>query len=634
MNKVLDFLQDNWLPISAVIEAGLRLIPTAKNISIIDNVFKVISFLVKNRRKPQAADAVPANDLSGKVNSVVVDRFKHIIPVILLLCIIGLTAIAPTGAFAQTNSTQKSARFYNADSLTVQTEVTGLDLMYDNVGALYYNDDQDKFRIYYAHEWHDLISSGGGGGGLSTANNGVNVNPAGNVQLGGALVQSTIVDGLGTYNLQLNDFAAATFRSVGTMNISSTGDNVNIKAGNATTGLGVNMDLAGTGPYGTPNSILISSGDWDGQTTDFSYSAFSGLGVEISYGNTTGSSYGNIALNGDLTVQTSNNATILTGDQLSGLAFYMDYDGNSPYGQPNSFFMSAGDWNTSTTDYGYMVLYPNNLELALSNADGSQYFSITAGNGGASIASTDPIEISGDPGVTIEAASGGIDLRLTSALTLNGAAGTAGQVLTSNGTGTSPTWETVSGGLTNIASANEFPLTVDASGNMTHSGVWTGLLGLGDIDFGGTSQSGSQRYLRANGSGSDVGMNFIKKGTASTFTMSSTTAEPSIIYSTGTAAGSGYIEFNTPVTDTTPNAFGIRTSNTGGSQVNGGDLTISTGQGSVSLNGNGGNINILPGVGGGTGHRGYIIMTDLPTACTGLPTGALANVSGVLNVCP
>jgi hypothetical protein len=44
-----------------------------------------------------------------------------------------------------------------------------------------------------------------------------------------------------------------------------------------------------------------------------------------------------------------------------------------------------------------------------------------------------------------------------------------------------------------------------------------------------------------------------------------------------------------------------------------------------------GNINIEPRIGGGTG---FIIITGLPTTCVGAPTGAIANISGVLNICP
>src|SRR5690606_36348572 len=73
----------------------------------------------------------------------------------------------------------------------------------------------------YVYDWDSLAwlripgtgSGGGGGGGLVTADNGLSVNPAGNVQLGGALLASTNITGTGTQNItfgtpanQLNSF--------------------------------------------------------------------------------------------------------------------------------------------------------------------------------------------------------------------------------------------------------------------------------------------------------------------------------------------------------------------------------------------------------------------------------------------
>ncbi len=57
------------------------------------------------------------------------------------------------------------------------------------------------------------------------------------------------------------------------------------------------------------------------------------------------------------------------------------------------------------------------------------------------------------------------DLDVVSGLTLNGSAGTSGQVLTSNGSGSAPTWQTVSGGsgfITSIASGQPFSVSEGA----------------------------------------------------------------------------------------------------------------------------------------------------------------------------
>ena len=65
----------------------------------------------------------------------------------------------------------------------------------------------------------------------------------------------------------------------------------------------------------------------------------------------------------------------------------------------------------------------------------------------------------------------------------------------------------------------------------------------------------------------------------------------------------------------------------------GGNLIISGGGGSSGSAGNahGGNVTITGGTGYGTGHDGYILMTNLPTSDPGV-TGALWNNSGVLTI--
>jgi len=69
LNTLLNFLMDNWeqgLLISGIAyELAARLIKTEKNRSILDFAFKIVSFLIKNRRKPSASDNVMAND-NGK----------------------------------------------------------------------------------------------------------------------------------------------------------------------------------------------------------------------------------------------------------------------------------------------------------------------------------------------------------------------------------------------------------------------------------------------------------------------------------------------------------------------------------------------------------------------------------------
>ncbi len=79
-------------------------------------------------------------------------------------------------------------------------------------------------------------------------------------------------------------------------------------------------------------------------------------------------------------------------------------------------------------------------------------------------------------------------------------------------------------------------------------------------------------------------------------------------------------------------------------QPNGINFTVAAGSGLGSGNSNGGNLSLIAGTKNGTGTAGnvlinagtggFVIMSGLPTTCAGAPAGALANIAGVLNVCP
>lgn len=170
MTKIIEFLSQHKEAIVALIiaiyEFLARIVPTSKSVSILTAIIKVLNFIVPDRRK---------NDTL--VKSVT----------------IGLLMLASVTGYSQLNSSVKSVRFYNADSTTVRNEVNSLQGTYGNVGALYYNALQSKFRIFYDSAWHDLTGSGGGGGGtLTGADNGLSVS-SNTVKLGGNLLQDTSI---------------------------------------------------------------------------------------------------------------------------------------------------------------------------------------------------------------------------------------------------------------------------------------------------------------------------------------------------------------------------------------------------------------------------------------------------------
>ena len=80
LNLIFDFMEKNYDLIfgaMGLIEIVLRLIPTSKNLSIIENVVKVLGFFIKNRRKPSPLDNVVGEN--PKLNLIKIDRTKFII---------------------------------------------------------------------------------------------------------------------------------------------------------------------------------------------------------------------------------------------------------------------------------------------------------------------------------------------------------------------------------------------------------------------------------------------------------------------------------------------------------------------------------------------------------------------------
>lgn len=143
MKEVLNFILNNWdtgLGISLFIyELIARQIPTEKNRSILDFGFKIISEIVKNKRKPSANDQVVGTQSSNK-NRVVVDRTKFILSLVFLL--------TSLGSIAQTYGNFKSIRLVNVLDSTTISPVNA---------TIYYNEQSNKLRAYQNDAWYDLI---------------------------------------------------------------------------------------------------------------------------------------------------------------------------------------------------------------------------------------------------------------------------------------------------------------------------------------------------------------------------------------------------------------------------------------------------------------------------------------------
>lgn len=152
---------------------------------------------------------------------------KKILPYLLIL-------FAVTG-YAQNNSVFKVAISANADSATVRNTVTASQSYYGNIGALYYNRQSSKWRIFSDSTWSDLITTGGGGGGIDTvyAYNGLTRVGNDSVRWGGTLTQNTSIVQAG-FNTTFSGIGKVTFsptKGVGSV----AGLNIGSIAGNPTT---------------------------------------------------------------------------------------------------------------------------------------------------------------------------------------------------------------------------------------------------------------------------------------------------------------------------------------------------------------------------------------------------------------
>jgi hypothetical protein len=81
--------------------------------------------------------------------------------VLRILLLILLFVVLHNIVKAQTNITYKAATSYNSDSSTVRTNTTTYAGLYGNIGAMYYNRQSNKWRVFQAGSWYDLVNVSG-----------------------------------------------------------------------------------------------------------------------------------------------------------------------------------------------------------------------------------------------------------------------------------------------------------------------------------------------------------------------------------------------------------------------------------------------------------------------------------------
>lgn len=175
-NEIINFLHTHWAEISVLVyEIIARLLPTSKNLSLLDLLLKLTGKTLELTQKG--------------VDKVVPNNQKNTIKSFLVFALLSLAL----SANAQLN--------INAKTLRLTDNIAAKDTLANAVdGQLYYNHTTDALRLRSAGAWTTL---GTGGGGLSTASNGLNVSGS-DVRMGGALTANTTVSGAFNLDFTMN----------------------------------------------------------------------------------------------------------------------------------------------------------------------------------------------------------------------------------------------------------------------------------------------------------------------------------------------------------------------------------------------------------------------------------------------
>ena len=457
-------------------------------------------------------------------------------------------------AFSQTNGRFKSIASFNTDSTTVKAEIAGLQLMYNNVGALYYNKQSNKWRIFSNGTWSDLDTGGGAsyifGNGLILAGDSVVIDSAKvglksdlSGWLTGMLTNNAAIDGASAYGINfqnISNFGA--YSDSGITLVTMSGGMELINAGGAG-----DMQLINSG--GTGDMQLINSGG-----------------------------------TGDMRLQnTGDGGLSIRNDSSNGGSFTIENTGTGEFGIRNN---SSGAFILENNGVDGISL-TNNAGLNglnFQNNSGSLTFT---NNGGAFILSHSSTGIFGieDTRVTptgieyiADYSANYTNRSLVDKAYVDSVAG--------------------GGGFTNSAANNE--LIKSDGTNGVSSGIFSSTNG--NIILGSSAITGS-RTITVESSSTDANLNLTPKGAGVVNTSGNgyqiNSSLNNAFYSLDNANGSGF----------TANAFGITFDAVNGAAghnvaisgntskqaaANGGDLTLRGGAAQFTGTGNGGNL-ILEG---------------------------------------
>lgn len=644
MEKAIQFINDYWPLITAVLglaEIILRMIPTTKNWSVVDKIYKVLYLIVPNKRKPPVdADGNYEDDfvrnVQGKtVNKIEVPIFRHIIKAVSIIVL---------ASFCQCASGQIWQNFKGVRLVNVVGDTT--DVLQVN-GSIFYCEDcsPPRFYVYEDNQWK-LITGGGSGGG----------------NLSGTLTAPFIPYATGTNTLGNSPTKFSNNTLWSKFNIGSDSVYFDIGAHGASENRGVDIGIYYNGTSELSAQTQIGEQNIDMVVNDINDDQSSSISIIP----------GSVSLfNYSPVIGVGSSSLYLQGGQMtvsfeypnsSGISGNEDYSAN--YGDL-SFIQKGWTEDTfmdKTTGVNTYILPGTNVTFDGTGTPADPYIVNATGGGGGGITNGAlvrefPVTIDGsgnldNGGLFRGALLGDIVLgnkatnteffkRITAtgtqsavSLLLSGK-GAAGSVVTYGNT--FEVRDSVASGklITISASNNLMAFDGDADAEIEHasnSGTTPEFRITGSDASGGVDTDGGPVTIRAGNSTST--------GTSGSLTLQSGDDSGSglvgnVTIKTGDPNGGSAGELLMTAGDGTylPRVYLYNnlveiTASTSGTQ----EATIyldSTGDGRISLETDAnGTINI------GNALGNNFIIFNIPTSCSGAPTGALWNNSGVLSICP
>lgn len=586
MENFISFLTDNWGYITPLILwFAARVVKTDNNYDLVEMILTFIgNYLIPNRRKNKSHKGGYGSN-TGKF------------PIILLL-------LLPTICSGQLNGNFKSVRFVNAGSNEAAIAQVN--------GSIYYNEGTNTFRAYQNGVWTDLI----GGGGIGTASNGLNL-VGSDVRLGGPLTETTTISGTErlTFSVDSIDLISP---SGARFFLQSTGD----YAFNLSTGIIADFNGA---PTGLTYAADYSANFTDRNIPDVGYvnSRVAGIAASSEVQNPqpaddleaiVWSNFTSEYVLTQVTTSAANGVQIAGGTQVQLGGSLLS---NTTVSAENNIL----EFDAGTAG----VTNSGSVEISLTSLS-STYSDITFTNNTSFTQSNTAISMTTN-GLTTTSNSSGLSITDTNALLTVQPLAFSMNVISENGDlnlggdGINVTGRSITAGATATSPINITTGQQTVTGNTGGIALTTG---------NSTGGSSGNIQLATGDAGTTAGAIEFEFGNTANridFTSLSTSFNTLGNYDILNPSGSLTIEPETGLDLITTDDPGAGTS---------GPITLASG---TSVSGNTGSIVIQTGTTSGTRGNitlegGILIFSGLPTSSAGLPSGAVWNNAGVLNIIP